>query len=136
MTDVASHRAHNSDWSEREQILLRELSAAEKSGDRLGLEVGVYRLALFYSSWERFEAAVPYWRRGAELTVRSTAPDAREFATYLYNMARLCLIPGGLREEARTVLCQAREIFGLHFRSEAQVLRDVEELLEQIAKGH
>lgn len=123
MTNAASQPTPT-DWNHREQEFLAALRVAEQANDPEALEGEGNGPALFYTFREQFQTAAPYWRRGAELTARSTAPDAREFATYLHNMAERCLIPAGLREEARTLLRRVREIYGLHFRSEVRVVRE------------
>ena len=113
----------------KEQELLEALQMAEGRADSLAIEQAVGQLALFYIATNRFSAAVPFWRRGAELLAVSTAPDSAELATYLHNMAAICFMPAGLRDEARATLLRARELYRRHFSSDAQCLKDVEELL-------
>jgi len=43
-----------------------------------------------------------------------------------------CLIPAGLREEARAALLKSKELYDLHFRADARFVRDVDELLNEI----
>ncbi len=113
----------------KEQELLKALQIAERRADGSAIEQAVGGLALFYVATEQFSSAVPFWRRGAKLLAASTAPDSAELATYLHNMAATCLIPAGLREEARSTLMRATELYRLHFRSDAPWVKDVEELL-------
>ena len=108
---------------------MEALQTAERGADGSAIEQAVSHLALFYVATEQFSAAVPFWRRGAELLAVSTAPDSAELATYLHNMAATCLLPAGLRDEAHATLMRARELYRLHFSSDARCVQDVEELL-------
>lgn len=118
--------------SGKEQELLSELRSAEKSSDAAAIESAVASLALYYSVTDQFLAAAPFWRRGAELLAR-TAADSCELGTYLHNMAVMCLIPAGLRDEARTTLKRSSEIYGLHLRPDARPLCEVNQLLDEIS---
>ena len=118
--------------STKELELLNALQSAEKSGEATTIEGAVNNLALYYVVTNQFLAAVPFWRRGASLLARSTAPDSRELATYLHNMVALCLIPAGLDDEARVTLLRAKEIYARHFKGDAQFVCQIDELLRQI----
>ena len=113
----------------KEQELLEALQMAERRGDGSAIEQAVGYLALFYVATKQFSAAVPFWRRGAELLAVRTAHDSSELATYLHNMAASCLIPAELRDEAYAALMRAREIYRLHFSADARCVQEVEELL-------
>jgi hypothetical protein len=115
-----------------EQRLLDALAVAEETGDIAVIECAVNGLALYYLATDNVLAAVPFWRRGADLIEMSTAPDSRELATYLHNMAALCLIPAGLREEAEAMLQKSKQLYNLHFQADARCMRDVDELLNEI----
>ena len=117
----------------KEQELLDKLRSAEQSADATAIESAVAGLALYYSVTEQFLAAVPLWRRGAELLAKSTAPDSCELAAYLHNMAAMCLIPADLRNEARTTLKRSRELYGIYFPPDATPLLQVEALLNEIS---
>jgi hypothetical protein len=112
--------------------LLDVLAVAEQAGDAAAIESAVIRLALYYVATKNPLAAVPFWRRGAELVAKSTAPNSAELAPYLHNMAAYCLIPAGLHDEARATLLRAKELYALHFRADARFVRHVDELLNEI----
>jgi hypothetical protein len=116
----------------KEQELLDALRCAEQSGDAPVIENAVSGLALYYVATEQFVSAVPFWRRGADLLARSTAPDSAEVATYLHNMAARCLIPAGLLDEARATLRRSKDLYAVHFRADAGCVRDIDELLNKI----
>jgi hypothetical protein len=118
--------------STKEQELLDALTAAERSGDAGSIEDALGGLSLYYVVHERFAEAAPYWRRQALLVEQTTAPDSREFGTFLHNMAATCLIPAGFVEEARATLLRAQEIYSLHFRPEDVGIRQVEQLLHEL----
>src|SRR6266851_9473218 len=115
--------------SPKELELLNALQSAEKSGKATPIEGAVSKLALYYVATNQFLAAVPFWRRGASLLARSTAPDSRELATYLHNMAADCLIPAGLYDAARVTLLRVKEIYAHHFQGDTQFVRHIDELL-------
>lgn len=102
-----------------EQELLDALRVAEQSDDLVAIEQAVSRISLFYTAVERFSDAAHYWQKGALLLARTTGPDSSELATHLLNMATLCLVPGGMLEQARSTLVRAQEIFTLHFGPDA-----------------
>jgi tetratricopeptide (TPR) repeat protein len=116
--------------AKKETELLEALQKAEQTQDGFSIDKAVNLLALYYVVTEQFSAAIPFWRRGAEFLAASTAPDSRELATYLHNMAFYCLIPAGMRDEAYAVLTKARELYQRHFGSDDQCVKDVDELLK------
>lgn len=118
--------------SASEQELLDTLQVAEQSRDIVAIEQAVSRLAVFYTAAERFANAAPYWRQGALLVEQTTAPDSRELATYLHNMAAFCLVPGGLVEQARSAFMRAQAIYSLHVSPDAEVFRDIRQRLYEI----
>jgi hypothetical protein len=118
--------------SNKEQQLLDALRAAERSGDSASIEHALGGLSLYYAVHERFADAAPYWRRQAFLVEQTTAPDSREFGTFLHNMAATCLIPAGLVAEARATLLRAKQIYALHFKPEDAGTRQVDELLHDL----
>jgi len=113
----------------KERELIDALADAERHGDGAAIENAVTRLALFYVAAGDPLAAVPFWHRGAELVAHRTSPDSPEFATYLHNMAAYCLIPAGLRDEARATLLRSKKLYALHFHADASFVRNVDELL-------
>ena len=115
-----------------EQELLDALQVAEQSGEIVAIEQAVSRLSLFYTAAERFADAAPYWQKGALLVEQTTAPDSRELATYLHNMAASCLVPGGMIEQARSTFVRAQAIYSLHFNPDAEVFRDIRQRLHEI----
>ena len=118
---------HSSVKTEHE--LLEVLQVAERRADRPAIENAVNELALFYCATDQFSAGAKFWRRGAELLAESTAPDSRELGTYLFNMALMCLIPAGLREEAQTILKRARALHEFHFGQDDPRIKNIDELL-------
>ena len=118
----------------KEKELLAALAGAERIGNAEAIEGAINELALFYVATENYLAAAPFWRRGVELVAKSTAPDSAEFATYLHNMAAYCLIPAGPHGEARTMLVKSKEVYAVHFHGDAQFVRDVDELLNEISQ--
>ena len=117
-----------------ERELLDALADAERGGDGAAIESAVNSLALYYVAAENPLAAARFWRCGAELVSKSTAPDSAEIATYLHNMAAYCLIPAGLHDEARAALRRAKEIYAVHFKADAGFVRDVDERLNEIGE--
>lgn len=117
----------------KEHELLEALQTAESRSDSSEIKGAVTGLALFYMTTGQFSIAATFWRRGAELLATRTAADSAELATYLHNMAALCLMPGGMRSEAHDTLMRARELYQHHFNSDAPCLKDVEELLDETA---
>jgi hypothetical protein len=118
----------------KEEEFLAAFQSAQRSGDPVALESAVSSLALYYVAMDQFLVAA-LWRQGAELLAVSTAPDSRELATYLYNMAALCLIPAGLRDEARCVLTRSSEIHARHFRDDDPVLRNIRVLIHELQEA-
>jgi hypothetical protein len=116
----------------KEQELLNALQAAEHSGDITAIEKAVAQLSLYYVATERLAIAAPYWQKGALLLAQTTSPISLELATHLHNMAVSCLLPAGMTEEARSALLRAQEIYSLYSDPDAEVLRDVAKLLQEL----
>jgi len=117
----------------KEQELLNALYCAEQSTNAALIESAVSGLAIYYAVTKQFLTAAPFWRRGAELLIKGTARDSCELATYLHNMAAMCLIPAGLHDEARATLKRSKELYELYFGSDAKPMSEVDELLHEIA---
>jgi hypothetical protein len=120
------------DSSIREKELLDALAVAEKTADIAAVKSTVSVLGLYYALEEQPIKALPYWRRGEELLTNSTAPDAFELACYLHNMVEMCLIPGGMKEEAKVTLRRVKEIYALYYRPEMEDFKRINQLLTEL----
>jgi hypothetical protein len=118
----------------KEQELLNALRRAEELADLDLLEGAVNRLSLYYVGTNQFLTAAPYWRRGAELVEKLTAPYSLELATYLRTMATLCLLPAGLLDEARATLQKSKKLYAVHYGADAQPVRDMDQQLKGLGE--